>query len=317
MPIDSGNLALKGLDDLFSTEEKRQEEQREQVQQIPIDTLHPFTNHPFKVLDDEAMTRTVESIAQYGVLAPLIARPRPDGDGYEIISGHRRQYAAKLAGLDTLPVIVRNMDDNAAVLLMVDSNLQREHILPSERAFAYKMKLEALKNQGARSDLTSDQVGQKLWSVEQVASDAGESKTQIQRFIRLTNLIPELLDMVDEKKISFNPAVELSYLDESQQRDFLEAMRDTQNAPSVSQAQQLKKMAQQGEFSYEKAFDVMGQEKKSEQDTVTIKNETLRKYFPRSYTPRQMEEKIIQLLDAWQQQRQQAKLKKRKQEAER
>ena len=304
MPIDSGNLALKGLDDLFSTEEKRQKEQREQVQQIPIDALHPFTNHPFKVLDDEAMTRTVESIAQYGVLAPLIARPRPDGDGYEIISGHRRQYAAKLAGLDTLPVIVRNMDDNAAVLLMVDSNLQREHILPSERAFAYKMKLEALKNQGARSDLTSDQVGQKLWSVEQVANDAGESKTQIQRFIRLTSLIPELLDMVDEKKIAFNPAVELSYLDESQQRDFLEAMEDTQNAPSLSQAQQLKKMAQQGEFSYEKAFDVMGQEKKSEKDTVTIKNETLRKYFPRSYTPKQMEEKIIQLLDAWQKKQQ-------------
>ena len=303
MPIDSGNLALKGLDDLFSTEEKRQEEQREQVQQIPIDALHPFTNHPFKVLDDEAMTRTVESIAQYGVLAPLIARPRPEG-GYEIISGHRRQYAAKLAGLETLPVIVRQMSDDAAVILMVDSNLQREHILPSERAFAYKMKLEALKNQGARSDLTSDQVGQKLWSVEQVASDAGESKTQIQRFIRLTNLIPELLDMVDEKKISFNPAVELSYLDESQQRDFLEAMQDTQNAPSFSQAQQLKKMAQQGEFSYEKAFDVMGQEKKSEKDTVTIKNETLRKYFPRSYTPKQMEEKIIQLLDAWQKKQQ-------------
>ena len=317
MPKNSLNVSLKGADDIFSTEESRQEQQREQVQEIPIDALHPFTNHPFKVLDDEAMTRTVESIAQYGVLAPLIARPRPDGDGYEIISGHRRQYAAKLAGLDTLPVIVRQMSDDAAVILMVDSNLQREHILPSERAFAYKMKLEALKNQGARSDLTSDQVGQKLWSVEQVASDAGESKTQIQRFIRLTNLIPELLDMVDEKKISFNPAVELSYLDESQQRDFLEAMRDTQNAPSVSQAQQLKKMAQQGEFSYEKAFDVMGQEKKSEQDTVTIKNETLRKYFPRSYTPRQMEEKIIQLLDAWQQQRQQAKLKKRKQEAER
>ena len=304
MPIDSGNLALKGLDDLFSTEENRQEEQREQVQQIPIDALHPFTNHPFKVLDDEAMTRTVESIAQYGVLAPLIARPRPDGDGYEIISGHRRQYAAKLAGLETLPVIVRQMSDDAAVILMVDSNLQREHILPSERAFAYKMKLEALKNQGARSDLTSDQVGQKLWSVEQVASDAGESKTQIQRFIRLTNLVPELLDMVDEKKIAFNPAVELSYLDESQQRNFLEAMEDTQNAPSLSQAQQLKKMAQQGEFSYEKAFDVMGQEKKSEKDTVTIKNETLRKYFPRSYTPRQMEEKIIQLLDAWQKKRQ-------------
>ena len=304
MPIDSGNLALKGLDDLFSTEENRQEEQREQVQQIPIDDLHPFTNHPFKVLDDEAMTRTVESIAQYGVLAPLIARPRPDGDGYEIISGHRRQYAAKLAGLDTLPVIVRQMSDDAAVILMVDSNLQREHILPSERAFAYKMKLEALKNQGARSDLTSDQVGQKLWSVEQVASDVGESKTQIQRFIRLTSLIPELLDMVDEKKIAFNPAVELSYLDESQQRDFLEAMEDTQNAPSLSQAQQLKRMAQQGEFSYEKAFDVMGQEKKSEKDTVTIKNETLRKYFPRSYTPKQMEEKIIQLLDAWQKKQQ-------------
>ena len=299
MPIDSENLALKGLDDLFSTEENRQEEQREQVQQIPIDALHPFTNHPFKVLDDEAMTRTVESIAQYGVLAPLIARPRPDGDGYEIISGHRRQYAAKLAGLDTLPVIVRQMSDDAAVILMVDSNLQREHILPSERAFAYKMKLEALKNQGARSDLTSGQIGPKLRSDEQVALDAGESRKQVQRFVRLTNLVPELLDMVDEKKIAFNPAVELSYLDESQQRDFLEAMQDTQNAPSLSQAQQLKKMAQQGDFSYEKAFDVMGQEKKSEKDTVTIKNETLRKYFPRSYTPKQMEEKIIQLLDAW------------------
>ena len=303
MPIDSGNLALKGLDDLFSTEEKRQEEQREQVQQIPIDALHPFTNHPFKVLDDEAMTRTVESIAQYGVLAPLIARPRPDGDGYEIISGHRRQYAAKLAGLDTLPVIVRQMSDDAAVILMVDSNLQREHILPSERAFAYKMKLDAIKNQGARSDLTSTQVAQKL-SVEKVGDDAGVSKDTIRRFIRLTNLIPELLDMVDEKKISFNPAVELSYLDESQQRDFLEAMNDTQNAPSLSQAQQLKKIAQQGEFSYEKAFDVMGQEKRSEKDTVTIKNETLRKYFPRSYTPKQMEEKIIQLLDAWQKKQQ-------------
>ena len=303
MPIDSGNLALKGLDDLFSTEENRQEEQREQVQQIPIDALHPFTNHPFKVLDDEAMTRTVESIAQYGVLAPLIARPRPDGDGYEIISGHRRQYAAKLAGLDTLPVIVRNMDDNAAVLLMVDSNLQREHILPSERAFAYKMKLEALKNQGARSDLTSVQVAPKL-STEKIGEEVGMSKDNVKRYIRLTNLIPELLDMVDEKKISFNPAVELSYLDESQQRDFLEAMQDTQNAPSVSQAQQLKKMAQQGDFSYEKAFDVMGQEKRSEKDTVTIKNETLRKYFPRSYTPKQMEEKIIQLLDAWQKKQQ-------------
>ena len=304
MPIDSGNLALKGLDDLFSTEEKRQEEQREQVQQIPIDALHPFTNHPFKVLDDEAMTRTVESIAQYGVLAPLIARPRPDGDGYEIISGHRRQYAAKLAGLDTLPVIVRQMSDDAAVILMVDSNLQREHILPSERAFAYKMKLEALKNQGARSDLTSPQVAAKFRSDDAVAKDQGISGDTVRRYIRLTNLVPELLDMVDEKKISFKPAVELSYLDEGQQRDFLEAMEDTQNAPSLSQAQQLKKMAQQGDFSYEKAFDVMGQEKKSEKDTVTIKNETLRKYFPRSYTPKQMEEKIIQLLDAWQKKQQ-------------
>ena len=304
MPIDSGNLALKGLDDLFSTEEKRQEEQREQVQQIPIDELHPFTNHPFKVLDDEAMTRTVESIAQYGVLAPLIARPRPEG-GYEIISGHRRQYAAKLAGLETLPVIVRQMSDDAAVILMVDSNLQREHILPSERALAYKMKLDAMRRTSGRpSKENVSQIGTQKRSDQIMAEELGESRNQIQRFIRLTNLVPELLDMVDEKKISFNPAVELSYLDESQQRDFLEAMEDTQNAPSLSQAQQLKKMAQQGEFSYEKAFDVMGQEKKSEKDTVTIKNETLRKYFPRSYTPKQMEEKIIQLLDAWQKKQQ-------------
>ncbi|WP_270565208.1 ParB/RepB/Spo0J family partition protein [Faecalibacterium prausnitzii] len=305
MPIDNGNLALKGLDDLFSTEENRQEEQREQVQQIPIDALHPFTNHPFKVLDDEAMTRTVESIAQYGVLAPLIARPRPDGDGYEIISGHRRQYAAKLAGLDTLPVIVRQMSDDAAVILMVDSNLQREHILPSERALAYKMKLDAMRRTSGRpSKENVSQIGTQKRSDQIMAEELGESRNQIQRFIRLTNLIPELLDMVDEKKIAFNPAVELSYLDESQQRDFLEAMEDTQNAPSLSQAQQLKKMAQQGEFSYEKVFDVMGQEKKSEKDTVTIKNETLRKYFPRSYTPKQMEEKIIQLLDAWQKKQQ-------------
>ena len=305
MPIDSGNLALKGLDDLFSTEENRQEEQREQVQQIPIDALHPYTNHPFKVLDDEAMTRTVESIAQYGVLAPLIARPRPDGDGYEIISGHRRQYAAKLAGLDTLPVIVRQMSDDAAVILMVDSNLQREHILPSERALAYKMKLDAMRRTSGRpSKENPRQLVGNFETADVVGKESGESGRQVQRFIRLTNLIPELLDMVDEKKISFNPAVELSYLDESQQRDFLEAMEDTQNAPSLSQAQQLKKMAQQGEFSYEKAFDVMGQEKKSEKDTVTIKNETLRKYFPRSYTPKQMEEKIIQLLDAWQKKQQ-------------
>ena len=299
MPIDSGNLALKGLDDLFSTEENRQEEQREQVQQIPIDTLHPFTNHPFKVLDDEAMTRTVESIAQYGVLAPLIARPRPEG-GYEIISGHRRQYAAKLAGLDTLPVIVRQMSDDAAVILMVDSNLQREHILPSERAFAYKMKLEALKNQGARSDLTSPQVAAKFRSDDAVAKDQGISGDTVRRYIRLTSLIPELLDMVDEKKIAFNPAVELSYLDESQQRDFLEAMNDTQNAPSLSQAQRLKKLAQEGHFSYDVAFAVMGEEKKDELDKVVIKNDTLRKYFPRSYTPKQMEDTIIKLLEQWQ-----------------
>ena len=297
------NVSLKGADDIFSTEESRQEQQREQVQQIPIAELHPFTNHPFKVLDDESMQRTVKSVEQYGVLSPLIARPHPEG-GYEIISGHRRQHAAQLAGLETLPVIVRNMDDNAAVLLMVDSNLQRENILPSERAFAYKMKLEALKKQGARSDLTSDQLGQKLWSVEQVANDAGESKTQIQRFIRLTNLIPELSDMVDEKKIAFNPAVELSYLDEAQQRDFLEAMEDTQNAPSLSQAQRLKKLALEGHFSYDVAFAVMGEAKKDELDKVIIKNETLRKYFPRCYTPKQMEDIIIKLLEQWQRKRQ-------------
>ena len=303
MPKGSLNVSLKGADDIFSTEESRQEQQREQVQQIPIGELFPFKNHPFKVLDDESMQRTVESVEQYGVLSPLIARPRPEG-GYEIISGHRRQHAAQLAGLETLPVIVRNMDDDAAVLLMVDSNLQRENILPSERAFAYKMKLEALKNQGARSDLTSTQLVSKLRSNEQLGAENNQSRETVRRFIRLTNLVPELLDMVDEKKIAFNPAVELSYLDESQQRDFLEAMEDTQNAPSLSQAQQLKKLAQQREFSYEKAFDVMGQEKKNEKDTVTIKNETLRKYFPRSYTPKQMEEKIIQLLDAWQKKQQ-------------
>ena len=304
MPKSSLNVSLKGADDIFSTEESRQAEQREQVQQILVEELFPFKDHPFRVQDDEEMENAVKSISQYGVLTPLIARPRPDGDGYEIISGHRRQYATKLAGLDTLPVIVRQMSDDAAVILMVDSNLQREHILPSERALAYKMKLEAIKNQGARSDLTSPQVAAKFRSDDAVAKDQGISGDTVRRYIRLTNLIPELLDMVDEKKISFNPAVELSYLDESQQRDFLEAMEDTQNAPSLSQAQQLKKMAQQGEFSYEKAFDVMGQEKKSEKDTVTIKNETLRKYFPRSYTPKQMEEKIIQLLDAWQKKQQ-------------
>ena len=279
------------------------EQNPEQIQQLPLTELHPFPNHPFKVLEDEAMQRTVESIAQYGVLAPLIVRPRPEG-GYEILSGHRRQYAAKLAGLETLPVIVRNMDDNAAVVLMVDSNLQREHILPSERAFAYKMKLEALKNQGARSDLTSGQLGPKLRSDEQVALDAGESRKQVQRYIRLTHLIPELLELVDQKKISFNPAVELSYLTEPEQRDFLEAMQDTQNAPSLSQAQRIKKLSQESQCSYEAIFDIIGEEKKAEMDHVTLKNEVLRKYFPRSYTPKQMEDTILRLLEQWQKKRQ-------------
>ena len=303
MPKSSLNVSLKGADDIFSTEESRQEQQREQVQQIPIGELFPFKNHPFKVLDDESMQRTVESVEQYGVLSPLIARPRPEG-GYEIISGHRRQHAAQLAGLDTLPVIVRNMDDDAAVLLMVDSNLQRESILPSERAFAYKMKLEALKNQGARSDLTSAQLGRKLETADIVGQESGDSRNQVRRFIRLTNLVPELLDMVDEKKIAFNPAVELSYLDTNQQRDFLEAMSDTQNAPSLSQAQRLKKLAQEGHFSYDVAFAVMGEEKKDELDKVVIKNDTLRKYFPRSYTPKQMEDTIIKLLEQWQRKQQ-------------
>ena len=306
MPKGSLNVSLKGADDIFSTEESRQEQQREQVQQISIGELFPFKNHPFKVLDDESMQRTVESVEQYGVLSPLIARPRPEG-GYEIISGHRRQHAAQLAGLDTLPVIVRQMDDDAAVLLMVDSNLQRENILPSERAFAYKMKLEALKNQGARSDLTCGQFGHKLNGAKArdiVADESGDNARNVQRFIRLTNLIPELLEMVDEKKIAFNPAVELSYLDESQQRDFLEAMNDTQNAPSLSQAQRLKKLAQEGHFSYDVAFAVMGEEKKDELDKVVIKNDTLRKYFPRSFTPKQMEDTIIKLLDQWQRKQQ-------------
>ena len=306
MPKNSLNVSLKGADDIFSTEESRQEQQREQVQQIPIGELFPFKNHPFKVLDDESMQRTVESVEQYGVLSPLIARPRPEG-GYEIISGHRRQHAAQLAGLDTLPVIVRNMDDDAAVLLMIDSNLQRETILPSERAFAYKMKLEAMKHQAGRPTQDNySQVGNNFGTLssEEMAEELGTSKNQIFRYIRLTNLVPELLDMVDEKKISFNPAVELSYLDTNQQRDFLEAMQDTQNAPSLSQAQRLKKLAQEGHFSYDVAFAVMGEEKKGELDKVVIKNDTLRKYFPRSYTPKQMEDTIIKLLDQWQRKQQ-------------
>ena len=300
MPKSGANISLTSYDDIFSTEETRQ---TEQIQQIPIAELHPFKNHPFKVLDDEAMQRTVESVAQFGVLAPLIARPREEG-GYEIISGHRRQHAAELAGLKTMPVIVRNMSDDEAVIHMVDSNLQREHILPSERAFAYKMKLEAIKNQGARSDLTSCQVGTKFRADAALASGTEESARNVQRFIRLTNLIPELLDLVDQKKISFNPAVELSYLTAAEQRDFLEAMQDTQNAPSLSQAQRIKKLSQEGKCTYDAIFDIMGEEKKAEMDRVTIKNEVLRKYFPRSYTPKQMQDTIIKLLEQWQKKRQ-------------
>ena len=300
MPKSGANISLTSYDDIFSTEESRQ---TEQIQQISIGELHPFKNHPFKVLDDEAMQRTVESVAQFGVMAPLIARPREEG-GYEIISGHRRQHAAQLAGLKSLPVIVRKMDDDQAVILMVDSNLQRESILPSERAFAYKMKLEAIKNQGARSDLTSAQVGPKLTAAEKIALDSDDSKSQVKRFIRLTNLIPELLELVDQKKISFNPAVELSYLTAAEQRDFLEAMQDTQNAPSLSQAQRIKKLSQEGKCTYDAIFDIMGEEKKAEMDRVTIKNDVLRKYFPKSYTPRQMEETILKLLEQWQKKRQ-------------
>jgi len=303
MPKSSVNASLSSYDDIFSTEESRQEEQREQVQQIPIGELFPFKNHPFKVLDDDSMSDTVESVKQYGVLSPLIARPRPKG-GYEIISGHRRQHAAELAGLETLPVIVRQMDDDAAIILMVDSNLQREHILPSERAFAYKMKLDAMKNQGTRSDLTSTQVVSKLRSNEKLGAENNQSRETVRRFIRLTNLIPELLDMVDNKTVSFNPAVELSYLSPEQQQEVIRAMDDTQNFPSVSQAKRIKKLAQDGTFTTETVVAIMGEEKKGELDTVTIKNDTLRKYFPRSYTPKQMEDTIIKLLEQWQKKRQ-------------
>ena len=298
MPKSGANISLTSYDDIFSTEESRQ---TEQIQQIPIADLHPFKNHPFKVLDDEAMQRTVESVAQFGVLAPLVVRPREEG-GYEIISGHRRQHAAELAGLKTLPVIVRNMDDDQAVIQMVDSNLQRESILPSERAFAYKMKLDAMNHQGIRGDSTCGQIGHKSRDI--IAAEAGDSARNVQRFIRLTNLIPELLELVDQKKISFNPAVELSYLTTSEQRDFFEAMQDTQNAPSLSQAQRIKKLSQEGKCSYDAIYDIMGEEKKAEMDRVTIKNDVLRKYFPKSYTPRQMEETILKLLEQWQKKRQ-------------
>lgn len=276
---------------------------KEKRTEMPLSDLHPFEGHPFKVLDDELMEQTVESIRQIGVVSPLIVRPDPEG-GFEILSGHRRLHAAQLAGLETVPVIVKEMDDDAAIIFMVDSNLQRENILPSERAFSYKMKLEAMKHQGQRGDLTSDQVGQKSWAVNQLADDANESKTQVQRFIRLTNLIPEILDMVDEKKIAFNPAVELSYLKPSEQKEFLEAMDYAQASPSLSQAQRLKKLSQEGGCTLDAMCEVMNEIKKDELDHVTIKNEVLRKYFPKSYTPKQMQDTIIRLLEKWQRSKQ-------------
>ena len=297
------NVNLSSYDDIFSTEESRATDKLERVQEIPLAELHPFNNHPFKVLDDAAMQETVESVAKYGVLSPAIARPRAEG-GYEMIAGHRRLHASELAGKETIPVIVRDMDDDAAVILMVDSNLQRENILPSERAFAYKLKLEAVKHQGNRGDLTSAQVGQKSWSIEQIAGDAGSSRVQVQRYIRLTELIPELLDMVDNKQIAFNPAVELSYLKPEEQTDFMQAMDYAQAAPSLSQAQRLKKFSQEGKISLDVMCAIMTEEKKGELDKVTIKNEVLKKYFPKSYTPKQMEDTIVKLLEQWQKKRQ-------------
>lgn len=303
MPKRGANVSLSSYDEIFSTEETRSQENLEKIQNLPLAELHPFQNHPFKVVDDEAMQRTVESVARYGVLAPAIARPRPEG-GYEIISGHRRLHAAELAGLKTIPVIVRNMDDDAAVIAMVDANLQRETILPSERAFAYKMKLKAMKHQGQRTDLTSAQVGQKSWAVNQVAEQSGDSRVQVQRFIRLTELIPELLDMVDQKQLSFNPAVELSYLSQPEQHDLLDAMDYAQSTPSLSQAQRLKKLSQEGTLDLGTMRTIMSEIKKPELGNITLKDATLRKYFPRSYTPRQMQETIIKLLEQWQKRRQ-------------
>lgn len=303
MKSSARNIELKSVDDLFATEESRADAQREKVQEIPLGELHPFRNHPFKVKDDAAMQDTVDSVREYGVLVPAIARPDPDG-GYELIAGHRRHHASELAGKETMPVIVRDLDDDAATIIMVDSNLQREELLPSERAFAYKMKLEALKHQGARTDLTSVQLGQKLSARDQVAKAAGESAIQIQRFIRLTELIPTLLDMVDEHKIAFNPAVELSYLKKEEQTLLLEAMDSEQATPSLSQAQRLKKFSQQKMLSLDVMRAVMSEEKKTDLDRVTLKNETLRKYFPKSYTPKQMEDTIIKLLEGWYKKRQ-------------
>ncbi len=303
MKSSAKNIVLKSVDDIFQTEENRADAQRERVQEIPLDQLKPFKNHPFKVRDDQRMLDTVDSIREYGVLVPAIARPDPEG-GYELISGHRRKRGCEMAGLQTMPVIIRNLDDDAAVLVMVDSNIQREELLPSERAFAYKMKLEALKHQGARSDLTSSQLGTKLRADELLAQQAGESRNQVQRFIRLTELISELLDMVDERKLAFNPAVEVSYLKRDEQRMLLEAMDAEQTTPSLSQAQRLKKFSQEGRLTEEAMSAIMSEEKKSDMDKVTLRSDTLRRYFPKSYTPKQMEQTIIKLLDVWQKQRQ-------------
>ena len=296
MPRKNANVSLSSYDDIFGSEETY-----ERVQEIPLEELHPFKNHPFKVIDDEAMLRTVESVARYGVLAPAIARPRAEG-GYELVAGHRRHHASELAGKETMPVIVRELDDDAAVILMVDSNLQRERILPSERAFAYKMKMDAIRHQGSRSDLTSGQVVQKL-SLEQIAEGTGESYKQVQRYIRLTELIPELLKMVDEGVIKFNPAVELSFLKKEEQENFIEAMDYSQNTPSLSQAQRLKKLSLDGKCTLEAMCAVMDEQKKEELDKVVIKNDVLKKYFPKSYTPKQMESTIIKLLEQWQKKR--------------
>lgn len=301
MPKKGGNISLSSYDDIFQTDQSREEAQQERVQEIPLSELHPFKGHPFKVLDDESMQKTVESIAQFGVMTPAIARPRPEG-GYEIIAGHRRHHASELAGKDTMPVIVRDMDDDAATILMVDSNLQRETLLPSERAFAFKMKLDAMKRQGMRTDLTSVQVAPKLTTAI-IGEESGMSSDNVKRYIRLTNLIPELLDMVDEKKIAFNPAVEISYLKPNEQQDFLEAMDYAQSTPSLSQAQRLKKFSQEGKCSLDAMCAIMSEEKKGELDRVTIKHDVLRKYFPKSYTPKQMEDTIIKLLEQWQRKR--------------
>lgn len=303
MKSSAKNIVLKSVDDIFQTEENRADAQRERVQEIPLDQLKPFKNHPFKVRDDQRMLDTVDSIREYGVLVPAIARPDPEG-GYELISGHRRKRGCEMAGLQTMPVIIRDLDDDAAVLVMVDSNIQREELLPSERAFAYKMKLEALKHQGARMDLTSCQVGTKLRADEKLAESVNESARTVQRFIRLTELISELLDMVDERKLAFNPAVEVSYLKRDEQRMLLEAMDAEQTTPSLSQAQRLKKFSQEGRLTEEAMSAIMSEEKKSEMDKVTLRSDTLYKYFPKSYTPKQMEQTIIRLLDVWQKQRQ-------------